>query len=335
MEAGPVIAVAMGDPVGIGPEVIVRALAEDGLRGRCRAFVIGDLRVMRDAAAASGSPLRFRELRELRDARFAAGVIEVLTPPGLLLDEPREPGVHPEYGAAAARYVELAYRLAMQGGVDGVVMAPMNKEAFRAAGYDYLDELQFLGSVTGCDEPFILAAAGPVWAVAVTEHIPFSEIVSGLSREGVRHRIAQLHRVLRRLGQATPRLACAALNPHGGEGGMLGREELDIIAPAIGDARAQGIEVDGPVPADVVFKRALDGDFDGVVCMYHDQLNIARKLLARQDIATLWMGLPVIGATTAHGTAFDIAGQGVADAGSLRAALDYVIRLAGREDAGS
>ena len=331
MSPGPVIAIAMGDPVGIGPELIVKVLAEDEVQQRCRPFIVGDLRVMRDTAARLAAPLRFRDLLDLREARFEAGVIEVVNPPGLAPAAPAEPGVHPEYGAAAARYVELAYRLAMESGVDGVVMAPMNKESFRAAGYDYLDELQFLGAVTGCDAPFILAAAGPVWAVAVTEHVPFSDIVSQLSRAKVRRHIEQLHRVLRKLGQAAPRIGCAALNPHGGEGGLLGREEIEIIAPAIGDAQAGDIDVSGPVPADVVFRRALDGDFDGVVCMYHDQLNIARKLLARQDIATLWMGLPVIGATTAHGTAFDIAGQGIADAGSLRAALDYVIRLAGRE----
>ena len=216
----------------------------------------------------------------------------------------------------------------MQGQVDGVVMAPMNKESFRAAGYDYFDELQFLGEITGSPEPFILGAAGAVRAVSVTEHIPFKDIVGMLTVERVRRYIEQVHLVLRKLGCATPRIACAALNPHGGEGGLFGREEIDIIAPAITEAQAQDIDVSGPVPADIVFKRALDGDFDGVVCMYHDQMNIARKLQARGDIATLWMGLPVIGATTAHGTAFDIAGQGIADPGSLRAALDYAIKLA-------
>ncbi len=207
-------------------------------------------------------------------------------------------------------------------------MAPMNKESFRAAGYNYYDELQFLGDVTGSEAPFILGAAGPVWAVAVTEHIPFREIVNYICRERVRAFIERLHAVLCRLGYDEPRIAVAALNPHGGEGGLFGREEIDEIAPAVRDARRQDIRAEGPVPADIVFKRALDAEFDGVVCMYHDQMNIARKLQPRGDIATLWMGLPVVGATTAHGTAFDISGKGVADPGSLRAALDYAIKLA-------
>ena len=207
-------------------------------------------------------------------------------------------------------------------------MAPMNKESFRAAGYDYYDELQFLGEITNSPAPFLLGAAGPVWAAAVTEHIPFKDIAPLITRERVRRYIAHLHDALVKLDYAAPRIAVAALNPHAGEGGLFGREEIDQIAPAVHDALRADIRVAGPVPADIVFKRALDGDFDGVVCMYHDQMNIARKLQPRGDIATLWMGLPVIGATTAHGTAFDIAGQGNADPGSLRAALNYAIKLA-------
>ncbi len=328
MSAGPVIAIVMGDPAGIGPELIVKVLAEDSWQERCRPFVIGDLQVMLSTAAGLGCALRFKAIEALDDAAFAAGQVEVLNPPGHVLGPLPPPGVHPDLGEAAARYLALAYQLAMQGSVAGVVMAPMNKESFRAAGYDHYDELQFLGEITGSDEPFILAAAGPVKAVSVTEHIPFADIVSHITRERVRRHIEHLHQVLRRLGHAAPRIACAALNPHGGEGGLFGREEIDVIAPAINDAQALDIDVSGPVPADIVFKRALDGDFDGVVCMYHDQMNIARKLLARADIATLWLGLPVIGATTAHGTAFDIAGQGIAEPGSLRAALEYAIRLA-------
>ena len=324
----PTIAIAMGDPAGIGPELIVKVLADDAVSERCRPFIIGDLLTMRAAATALDSTLNFRPVEDLTGARFQQGALDVLNPPGFQLGPPLPPAVHPVLGEASARYLALAYALALEAGVDGVVMAPMNKESFRAAGYDYFDELQFLGELTGSAEPFILGAAGPVWAVAVTEHIPFKDIVSQLSVERVSCYIAHLHGVLRKLGYASARIACAALNPHAGEGGLFGREEIDIIAPAIAEAQRSDIDVCGPVPADIVFKRALQGDFDGVVCMYHDQMNIARKLQPRADIATLWMGLPVIGATTAHGTAFDIAGKGIADPGSLRAALDYVIRLA-------
>lgn len=329
MKVKPVIAIAMGDPAGIGPELIVKVLADGAIRRRCRPIIIGDLLTMRNAARSLASPLRFHPINDLADAQFAPKTLDLLSPPGFELGPPLPPAVHPTLGEAAARYLRFAYELAMEGRVDGVVMAPMNKESFRAAGYDYFDELQFLGELTGCGEPFILGAAGPIWAVAVTEHIPFKDIVSHISSERVRRAIARLHGVLRKLGYARPRIACAALNPHAGEGGLFGREEIDIIAPAIRGAQSSDMDVSGPVPADIVFKRAIDGEFDGVVCMYHDQMNIARKLQPRGDIATLWMGLPVIGATTAHGTAFDIAGKGIADPGSLRAALDYAIKLAG------
>ena len=328
MRGRPTIAIAMGDPAGIGPELIVKALADESIFKRCRPFIIGDLRVMRDNAGALDSALQFRAIDSLAEARYGDGCIDVLNPPGFDLGSVPEPAVHPKLGEAAGRYLALAYELAMASAVDGVLMAPMNKESFRTAGYDYYDELQFLGELTDSQEPFILGAAGPVWAVAVTEHIPFQDIVGFITRERVGRYIEQLHDVLRKLGNEEPRIAVAALNPHGGEGGLFGREEIDEIAPAVMDARRNDIRAEGPVPADIVFKRALDGEFDGVVCMYHDQMNIARKLQPRGDIATLWMGLPVVGATTAHGTAFDIAGKGVADPGSLRAALEYVIRLA-------
>lgn len=328
MSALPTIAIAMGDPAGIGPELIVKILADERLHKRCRAFIIGDLSVMRDQAAALASTLRFQPIDNLDKAQFQPGCLDVLNPPGFVLGARWPPAVHPQLGEAAARYLRLAYELAGQSRVAGVVMAPMNKESFRAAGYEYADELAFLAQVTGCPEPFILGAVRDVWAVAVTEHIALRQVADCITRPRVRDKIVKLHAVLRRLSSEQPRIACAALNPHAGEGGLFGRDEIDEIAPAIEDAADLGIAVTGPVPADIVFKRALDGEFDGVVCMYHDQLNIARKLQPRGDIATLWMGLPVIGATTAHGTAFDIAGRGIADPGSLRAALDFAIRLA-------
>ena len=322
-----VIAIVMGDPAGIGPELIVKVLAEPALLDRCRPFIIGDPQVMLDNAEALGSALQFRAITDLADASFTPNCIDLLNPPGFELGPLPAPAVHPKLGEAAGVYLALAYQFALESQVDGVVMAPMNKESFRAAGYDYYDELQFLGELTGSDEPFILGAAGPVWAVAVTEHIAFKDIVSHITRANVLRYIKHLRDVLSRLGFEEPRIAVAALNPHGGEGGLFGREEIDEIAPAVQDAIGDDIRAVGPVPADIVFKRALDGDFDGVVCMYHDQMNIARKLQSRGDIATLWMGLPVIGATTAHGTAFDIAGQGIADPGSLRAALEYAIKI--------
>lgn len=328
MGSPPVIAIVMGDPAGIGPEIIAKLLSGENWHKRSRLFIIGDTQVMIDNAAALNAPLQFRAICDLADAKFAPGCIDVLAPPGFALGPAPPPEVNAKCGEAAGRYLQCAYELAAQSRLHGVIMAPMNKESFRLAGYNYFDELEFLGEITGSPEPFILGAAGPIWAVAVTEHIAFKDIVFHIKRERILRYIEHMRNVLEKLGHAEPRIAVAALNPHAGEGGLFGREEIDEIAPAVRDATRDDINVTGPVPADIVFKRALEGDFDGVVCMYHDQMNIARKLQERGDIATLWMGLPVIGATTAHGTAFDIAGKGIADPGSLRAALNHAIKLA-------
>ena len=328
MNRKPRIAIAMGDPAGIGPEIICKLVAESDWRGRCRLVVIGAIDVLRSTADWLRLPLAFAAVDDIADALLSGDAIPVLRPPGFQLDSPPPPQVNRISGEAAAVYLRHAYELAMQEAVDGVVMAPMNKESFRLAGYDYLDELAFLADITDSREPFILGAAGPIWAVAVTEHIAFADIPRFIKRDRVLRFIRHMDAILTRLGYEGPRIAIAALNPHAGEGGLFGREEIDEIGPAVMDARRDDIQATGPVPADIVFKRALDGDFDGVVFMYHDQMNIARKLQERGDIATLWMGLPVIGATTAHGTAFDIAGKGIADPGSLRAALEYAIKLA-------
>jgi 4-phospho-D-threonate 3-dehydrogenase / 4-phospho-D-erythronate 3-dehydrogenase len=324
----PLIAITMGDAAGIGPELIVKVLSDPTVHDRCKPFIVGDLRVMRDTAAMLGSAMTFQQTDDLSQVRFAPSVVAVLRPAGFELGAVPAAGVDPLLGKAAALYLQTAFELALKKQVQGVVSAPMNKESFHLAGYAYFDELEFLADLTNSTETFILGSLGSVWAVAVTEHIAFKDIVGYIKAERVLRHIQRLDDVLGRGGIETPRIAVAALNPHAGEGGLFGSEEIEEIAPAVEQAVAEGIQAQGPIPADSVFKRALDGDFDGVVCMYHDQMNIARKLQARQRIATLFMGLPVIAATTAHGTAFDIAGQGIADPGSLTAALDYVIRLA-------
>jgi 4-hydroxythreonine-4-phosphate dehydrogenase len=170
--------------------------------------------------------------------------------------------------------------------------------------------------------------AGRIWTVSITEHIPFREVADAVTRARVRWYIIEMSDVLRRASVAAPRIAVAALNVHGGEGGLFGDEEIEEIGPAIADARGRGVDAHGPVPADTVFVRALDGEFDGVVCMYHDQANIARKLQPMESRCTLYMGLSVPCGTTTHGTAFDKAGRGIADPGSLRAALRYTVMLA-------
>ncbi|MBN1642786.1 MAG: 4-hydroxythreonine-4-phosphate dehydrogenase PdxA [Anaerolineae bacterium] len=325
----PVIAIAMGDPAGIGPELVVKVLDDSEVYARCRPFVVGAVEVLEAIRGVVGLDLRFRAIADLGQARYAPRVVDVLRPPDLDLPPVVWGKLDPAMGRAAAQCLRTAFELAMADQVQGVVAAPLNKEAFHLAGYDYLDDLRYLADLTGSTETYMMGVVqDAVWTVSITEHIPFRQIADAVVRERVAWHIAEMDRVLRQAGFERPRIAVAALNVHGGEGGLYGREEIDEIAPAIAEAQGQGITVTGPVPADTVYVRALAGEFDGVVSMYHDQANIARKLQPLDKRATLYMGLPVICGTTTHGTAFDKAGRGIAAPGSLRAALKYTVRLA-------
>jgi 4-hydroxythreonine-4-phosphate dehydrogenase len=323
----PTIAITMGDAAGIGPELVVKVLSDETVYDRCRPFIVGDPQVFREISAIVGANLRFEPIGYLDEARFSPPVVDVLQAADLQTDQVVWGQLDAAMGLAAGKCLQLAYELAIDGRVHGVVSAPLNKEAFHLAGYAYLDELAFLTDLTQSTDTFMLGAMGAVWTVAVTGHIAFSDILALIKKDRILWHIVKLHETLTRLGTDHPRIAVAALNVHAGEGGLFGREEIDEIAPAIQAAREQGIDARGPVPADMVFVSALEGNFDGVVCMYHDQATIARKLQPKETGATIFMGLPAVCGTTAHGTAFDIAGLGKANPGSLNAALRNTIRL--------
>ena len=324
----PVIAITMGDAAGIGPEVIVKTLQDKPLYERCRPFCVADPGVMAQAVALLELPVGIRRVGSLEEAAYRPGQIDVLRPPDLEPLQVEHGRLSAAAGRAAALCMQEAMRLAKAGQVQGVTTAPMNKEAFHLAGYQYPDEMEYMADITGSPKPYSLGVMGRVWTVRVAEHIAFRQIPDLITRESVLWFTEQLDSVLKRIGRPTPRLAVAALNVHAGEGGIYGREEIDHIRPAIEDARARGIDAVGPVPADSVFVRALAGEFDGVVGMYHDQVNIPRKLQPMGERATMLMGLPVPCGTTAHGTAFDIAGQGIADSSGMHAALVRTIDLA-------
>jgi 4-hydroxythreonine-4-phosphate dehydrogenase len=326
--AKPVIAVAMGDPAGIGPELVVKVLSNPAVFADCSPVVIGDPDVMAENARRLGAALRLRAIERVADARFSAPEIDILCPADVHIGSITWGRVDPAMGKVAALCLQESFTLAMDGQVQGVAAAPMNKQAFHEAGYNYFDELAFLSVLTHSSDTYILGVTDSFWTVAITEHVPFSEILGLIKKDRILQRTRSLHAALLSAGHVHPRLAVAALNVHGGEGGLFGREEIDEIGPAIQQARQEGLDVQGPVPADTVFVRARDGEFDGVVCMYHDQANIARKLISTRRGASIYMGLPVVGATTAHGTAFDKAGKGIAETGSMEAALRYAALLA-------
>ena len=331
--ARPTIAVSMGDPAGIGPELVAKVMADQALMSRCHALVIGMPSALEAACRLIDNDLEVRAISsidEMKSEEIAQrNWIPVLPPTGLELSPIPRAAISAAAGEVAAASLRTAFDLAMARHVHAVAAAPMNKQSFHLAGYEFYDELQYLADYTGSAEPFLIGAMQNLWTVTVTEHIPFEEIAANITAERVLRSIVRIEGVLRRLGVCDPRIGVAALNPHAGENGLFGRQEIDEIAPAVQSARTQDLRVTGPVPADAIFVRAHAGEFDGVVCMYHDQANIARKLQPSRSGATLFLGLPVDCATTAHGTAFDKAGQGIADPGSMRDAVRAAIDLAG------
>jgi len=323
----PIIGITMGDPSGIGPELILKVLAKEEPYRYCHPFVIGDPEVMGEASKIVGGNLEIKAIQEISEARFLFSSVEVLCPKGVDIREIGWGRLDPAKGKAAALCLEKAFRMALEKKIDGVVSAPLNKEAFHRAGYPYIDELEFFAEITNSPDPFVIGVMDALWTVTVTFHIPFKDIVPMIKKDRILRFIHLMDQILKKIGIADPKIAVAALNVHAGEGGLIGREEIEEIRPAIEEAQRSRIKAQGPFPADTIFVVAMREGFDAVVGMYHDQVNIARKLSPTRKGATLYMGLPVKCGTTAHGTAFDIAGKGIADPGSLEEALKYTAML--------
>ncbi|MEZ4656880.1 MAG: 4-hydroxythreonine-4-phosphate dehydrogenase PdxA [Caldilineaceae bacterium] len=234
---------------------MAKVLAEPSIYALCAPFVIGHPAVLEAAGALVGSALTWRSILALAEARFEAGTVDVLCPAGLEIGEVPVGRVDAAMGKAAALCLETAYALAQAGQVQGVAAAPMNKDAFHRAGYHYYDELAWLAAMTQSPEPFLVGVTSAMWTVTVTEHIPFKEIAEHIRQDRILDRTRKLYNVLVRVGFAEPRIAVAALNPHAGESGLFGREEIDEIAPAVRAAQQDDINAEGPIPADAVFVR--------------------------------------------------------------------------------
>jgi len=327
MSEVPIIAITLGDVAGIGPEVVVKALADPDVRALCRPLIIGDARVLADPKFAAPLPdvKVIADPDEIpSDASFVALLdLHNLDPADISMGE-----LSPIAGRAAVEYVLKATELASAGKVAAIATAPLNKEAMRSAGYHYIGHTEILAEVTKTPRCTTMLATPGLRVTHVTRHVPFREIADRLTAETILDTIVITDEGMRMLGYGHPRLAVAGLNPHNGDGGLIGREEIDAIAPAVAAARARGIGVTGPVPADSVFFQAIRGDYDVVVCMYHDQGHIAVKTHGFEESITITLGLPVIRTSADHGTAFDIAGQGIATEHSMVAAITEAARLA-------
>jgi 4-hydroxythreonine-4-phosphate dehydrogenase len=310
----PVIAISAGDPAGIGAEVLAKALASGALTAICRPVVFGARWALEAGARAAGVALPAVDLVDVGEpapADFRFGVVSVAC------------------GRVAVRAVEQAAEFTAAGRAAAMVTCPINKESVHAAGYvDDIGHQEILARLTGASWTATLLMTPGLKVVHLSTHKSLIEAARYVTRPTIVEKLALTQQTLARWGLRRPRIAVAGLNPHGGEGGLLGREELDEIAPAVAEARAQGIDATGPIPADSVFNRAIAGEFDVVLAMYHDQGHIAIKVHNFAESVTATLGIPFIRTSVDHGTAFDIAGRGVADPTSLVAAVRAAVTLA-------
>jgi 4-hydroxythreonine-4-phosphate dehydrogenase len=325
----PLIAVTMGDPAGIGPEIVARAFAEEG-RDR-RAIVVGDPAILERAIRLLDVPLVVNEISEPEEAAFEPGAVDVLAVGELSEDLPF--GVlDARAGDAAFRYLEKATELASAGRVGAIATAPLNKEAMHLAGHRYPGHTEILARLTGTEDYAMMLVTDELKVIHVSTHVSLREAVERVRPERELAVIRLAHASMRRLGVENPKVAVAGLNPHAGENGLFGTEDAERIAPAIEEARAQGIEASGPHPPDTVLMRARRGAFDIVVVQYHDQGHIPVKLMGFDTGVNVTVGLPFFRTSVDHGTAFDIAGTGEADHASMRAAIDLARTLAAAQD---
>jgi 4-hydroxythreonine-4-phosphate dehydrogenase len=327
----PTVAVTMGDPAGISPEIVAHALAEPEVRKACCPVVIGDPRIMSRAMELVKGGLIVRTVPSPRGAGSDLGTLDVISTGELPPDSLKPGTLDARWGEVAAACCRKAVELAKAGIIAGITSAPFNKEAFHMAGYKAMDDMTYYEECFAQGEAYQVGEVAGIWTTPVTFHVAFRAIPDLITREAVLAKIRSLDKVLRAAGVSPAKIGVVALNVHCGEGGMFGREEIDIITPAILQAKAEGFNVAGPIPPDSAFPLALRGDYQGLVLMYHDQANIGRKIIGRdQPGVSLFLGMPVPVVTTPHGTAYDIAWKGIAKHNMLARAITMAAALAGK-----
>ncbi len=327
----PLIAVTMGDPAGIGPEIIAKSFAQTNFHAENRIIVLGDVAILERAAKLLDLPLRVNAIQEPEDATFEPGSMDVQAVTDLGEDLPFGK-LDARAGDAAFRYVERAIELASAGRVDAIATAPLNKEALHLAGHKYPGHTEILAELTGTKNYAMMLVTDELNVIHVSTHVSLREAIDRAQPERELAVIRLAHESLRKLGVENPKVAVAGINPHAGENGLFGSEDAERIAPAVAAAVEEGIDASGPHSPDTVMMRARTGAFDIVVVQYHDQGHIPIKLMGFDTGVNVTVGLPFFRTSVDHGTAFDIAGTGKADPTSLHAALALARTLAGAEE---
>ena len=341
----PLLGITMGDPAGVGPEITAKALTLPEVTSTCRPVVIGDRSVMAATLELLRSPLRLHAIEKVAECNFSAGTIECLDLGNVDMARLKKAAVSAEAGQAAYAYIETGVRLCQSEEIDGIVTAPVNKEGLAAAGVRHSGHTEILAELSGTKDFAMLLMGKELRVIHVTTHVSLRRVPDLVTRERVLRVIGLAQRTMNFLGTARPKIAVCGLNPHAGEDGLFGDEEKTQIIPAVEDARREGLDVYGPLPADTLFSRARGGEFDIVVAMYHDQGHVPVKTLGftYDEASGTWtglsgvnvtVGLPFLRVSVDHGTAFDRAWKGIANPESMVEALDVAVRMLAARRAG-
>lgn len=326
----PLLAITMGDPAGIGPEIIAKALAGEEVFRTCRPLVVGDALTMEEAAKIVKARFELRRVVDPAQGLFQPGVMDILDLRNVDLPGLVRGRVSAMAGRVAVECVRAAVELAERGVADGIVTAPLNKEAMNEAGFHYDGHTELLAHLTKTPQVSMMLATEKLKVAHVTTHVALREACDRIRRDRVMAVIRLADEAARRLGAARPRVGVAGLNPHAGEGGLFGREDMTEIAPAVAQAVAEGINAQGPIPGDTLFLRAIQGEFDVAVAMFHDQGHIPVKLAGFAEAVNVTLGLPILRVSVDHGTAFDKAGKGTASEENMLAAIRFATRMLAR-----
>lgn len=308
----PVVGISMGDPAGIGPEIVVKALKEKMLYDICKPLVIGDIKVLEKIEAVVGSGLKLKRVNGPEDADFTYGTIDVISLDNVDADSLEYGKVEAQAGKAAYEYIVKSAELANAGIITSIATTPINKEAIKAAGVNFIGHTEMLADLSGTDDPLTMFQVYNMRVFFLSRHVSLRKACDMVTKKRLTDYLVRCDAALKMLGLSKRTIAVAGLNPHNGEHGLFGDDECREVEPAIAEAREKGVDAVGPVPADSVFSQALKGRFDAVLSLYHDQGHIATKTVDFERTISLTIGMPFLRTSVDHGTAFDIAGRGIA-----------------------
>ncbi|ARP44270.1 MULTISPECIES: 4-hydroxythreonine-4-phosphate dehydrogenase PdxA [Geobacillus] len=324
----PIIAIPMGDPAGIGPEIVVKALSNQKIYDVCQPLVIGHSEVLKRAMDITHISLNINEIKDPSEGKYKHGTIDIVSLNNVDIDTLEIGKVQAQCGKAAYEYIETAVGLALDRKVSALATTPINKESLKAANVPFIGHTEILAALTNTNDPLTMFEVRNMRIFFLTRHLSLKDAIAAMTKERVCDYLIRCDQALQRLGVENRKIAVAALNPHGGENGLFGREEIDEILPGIQMAQEKGINAVGPVPADSVFHHALNGRYAAVLSLYHDQGHIAAKMADFERTISITNGLPFLRTSVDHGTAFDIAGKGMASSVSMEEAIILAAKYA-------